>query len=164
MVGVGWLVIMDDWLGRGGPAGAMLGFLGGAVLLVPIALTYARLVRAIPDAGAEVAYTERVFPRLASFGAGWMMVLAYAIVCPWEAVAIGNLLARIIPAMNALPLYSVAGKVITLPRLVIGLALTACIGALNYRGIRRAGRLQDMTTLRLLGRFSVLSVLGLLGR
>ena len=21
MVGVGWLVVMDDWLGRGGPAG-----------------------------------------------------------------------------------------------------------------------------------------------
>src|ERR1044071_8200252 len=92
MVGVGWLVIMDDWLARGGPGGAMLGFLGGTILLVPIALTYGRLVRAIPDAGAEVAYTERVFPRPVSFGAGWMMVLAYAIVCPWEAVAIGNLL------------------------------------------------------------------------
>jgi len=26
MVGVGWLVLMDDWLGRGGPLGAILGF------------------------------------------------------------------------------------------------------------------------------------------
>jgi amino acid permease len=55
MVGVGWLVIMDDWLARGGPAGAMLGFFGVALLLVPIAITYGRLVRAIPDAGAEIA-------------------------------------------------------------------------------------------------------------
>ena len=131
MVGVGWLVIMDDWLARGGPGGAMLGFLGGTLLLVPIALTYGRLVRAIPDAGAEIAYTERVFPRTVSFTAGWMMVLAYAIVCPWEAVAIGNLLARIVPAMNDLPLYTVAGKVITLPRLVAGLSLTALIGFVN---------------------------------
>jgi len=37
MVGVGWLVVMDDWLGRGGPLGGVLGFaiggaLGGVVL------------------------------------------------------------------------------------------------------------------------------------
>ena len=37
MVGVGWLVLMDNWLGRGGPGGAMLGFLIGGVLLLPIA-------------------------------------------------------------------------------------------------------------------------------
>lgn len=160
MVGVGWLVIMDDWLARGGPAGAMLGFFGGALLLLPIALTYARLVRAIPDAGAEIAYTERVFPRPVSFAAGWMMVLAYAIVCPWEAVAIGNLLARIFPAMNDIALYSVAGKVITLPRLLAGLGLTACIGIVNYRGIRTSGRFQDITTLGLLACFAVFVALG----
>ena len=160
MVGVGWLVIMDDWLGRGGPGGATLGFLGGALLLLPIARTYGRLVRAIPDAGAEIAYTERVFPRGVSFAAGWMMVLAYAIVCPWEAVAIGNLLARIFPAMNEIALYTVAGKAITLPRLAAGLALTACIGIVNYRGIRTSGRFQDLTTLGLLACFALFVVLG----
>jgi basic amino acid/polyamine antiporter, APA family len=160
MVGVGWLVIMDDWLGRGGPAGAMLGFFAVALLLLPIAVTYGRLVRMIPDAGAEIAYTERVFPRWVSFAAGWMMVLAYAIVCPWEAAAIGNLLARIFPAMNDIPLYSVAGKVITLPRLVAGLALTAWIGFINYRGIKTSGRFQDVTTLGLLACFAVFAALG----
>jgi len=160
MVGVGWLVIMDDWLGRGGPAGAMLGFLGVALLLLPIAVTYGRLVRAIPDAGAEIAYTERVFPRGVSFAAGWMMVLAYAIVCPWEAAAIGNLLARIVPAMNDVPLYTVAGKVITLPRLLAGLGLTAGIAFINYRGIRTSGRFQDLTTLGLLACFALFVVLG----
>ncbi len=160
MVGVGWLVIMDDWLARGGPAGAMLGFLGGTLLLLPIARTYGRLVRAIPDAGAEIAYTERVFPRTVSFAAGWMMVLAYAIVCPWEAVAIGNLLARLFPAMNDIPLYSVAGKVITLPRLIAGLGLTTLIGLVNYRGIRTSGRFQDITTVGLLICFAVFVVLG----
>jgi basic amino acid/polyamine antiporter, APA family len=160
MVGVGWLVIMDDWLARGGPGGAILGFLGGTVLLLPIAVTYGRLVRAIPDAGAELAYTERVFPRTVSFGAGWMMVLAYAIVCPWEAVAIGNLLARILPALNDIPLYTVAGKVITLPRLGVGLALTAWIALVNHRGIRTSGRFQDVTTLGLLACFVVFAGLG----
>src|SRR6266481_936752 len=125
MVGVGWLVIMDDWLGRGGPGVAMLGFLGGALLLLPIALTYGRLVRAIPDAGAEIAYTERAFPRPVSFAAGWMMVLAYTIVCPWEADALGHLLASMNPARNDFPLYLAAGNALTLPRLLAGLRPTA---------------------------------------
>jgi len=160
MVGVGWVVLMDDWLGRGGPGGAMLGFLLGGILLLPVARTYARLVREVPDAGAEIAYTERVFPPWLSFATGWIMVLAYAIVCPWEAAAIGNLLVRIFPAMNALPLYEVAGKVITVPRLVAGLLLTGVVTAVNYRGIRLSGRFQDVTTLGLLACFAVFTLLG----
>ena len=161
MVGVGWLVVMDDWLARGGPAGAMLGFALGGLLLLPVALTYGRLVREIPDAGAEVAYTEGAFPPLASFGTGWIMVLAYAIVCPWEAVAIGNLLARVFPALDSFPLYDVAGKTIYAPRLATGLALTALIAAVNFRGIRPSGRFQATTTLGLLGCFVVFVALGL---
>ena len=160
MVGVGWVVLMDDWLGRGGPGGAMLGFLLGGILLLPVARTYARLVREVPDAGAEIAYTERVFPPWLSFATGWIMVLAYAIVCPWEAAAIGNLLVRIFPAMNALPLYEIAGKAITVPRLVAGLLLTAVVTAVNYRGIRLSGRFQDVTTLGLLACFAVFTLLG----
>jgi APA family basic amino acid/polyamine antiporter len=152
--------VMDDWLGRGGPGGAMLGFLLGGLLLLPIARTYARLVRDVPDAGAEIAYTERVFPPFLSFATGWVMVLAYAIVCPWEAAAIGNLLARVFPAMNALPLYEVAGKVITVPRLVAGLLLTALVTVVNYRGIRLSGRFQNVTTIGLLACFAVFTVLG----
>src|SRR6266436_4104676 len=160
MVGAGWLVLMDDWLRRGGPGGAMLGFLAGALLLLPIAHTYGRLVRLIPDAGAEIAYTERVFPPAVSFSAGWMMILAYTIVCPWEAVAIGNLLARLFPGMNAVVRYTVAGKAITLPRLLAGLGLTAAIGVVNYRGIRLSGRFQDVTTIGLLACFAVFVALG----
>ncbi len=160
MVGVGWLVIMDDWLGRGGPGGAMLGFLICGVLLVPIARTYGRLVRDIPDAGAEVAYAEGVFPPFAGFAIGWVMVLAYAIVCPWEAVAIGNLLARVFPAINSGALYTIAGKTIFAPRLIVGLGLTALIALVNYRGIRQSGRVQDVTTIGLLVCFVAFATLG----
>lgn len=160
MVGVGWLVVMDDWLGRGGPGGAMLGFLLGGVLLLPIARTYGRLVRDIPDAGAEVAYAEGVFPPFTGFAIGWVMVLAYAIVCPWEAVAIGNLLARVFPALNSFALYTVAGKTIFAPRLAVGLGLTALIAFVNYRGIRTSGRAQNITTIGLLLCFAVFAGLG----
>ena len=160
MVGVGWVVLIDDWLSRGGPGGAMIGFLGGGLLLLPVALTYGRLVRMIPDAGAEIAYAEGVFPRWAAFAAAWTMVLAYAIVCPWEAVAIGNLLSRVFPAMNSLPLYTIAGKTIFLPRLLAGLLLTWAIAAVNLRGIRPSGLFQDAATFGLLAIFAVFSVFG----
>ena len=44
MVGVGWLVVMDDWLLRGGVLGAILGFAIGGALLLPIGYVYGQLV------------------------------------------------------------------------------------------------------------------------
>lgn len=161
MVGVGWLVLIDDWLARGGPLGAMLGFLAAGLLLLPVAYTYGRLVRTIQDAGAEIAYTEGVFAPGIGFAAGWTMVLAYAIVCPWEAVAIGNLLARVFPALNTHPLYIVAGKTIFAPRVALGLLLTGLITGVNLRGIRPSGVFQDATTFGLLAVFAVFAALGL---
>jgi amino acid transporter len=160
MVGVGWLVLMDDWLARGGPLGMMLAFLAGGLLLLPIARTYGALVARLPDAGAEIAYAEGVFPPWLALSAGWAMVLAYAIVCPWEAVAIGNLLARVFPALSSMPLYEVAGKTIYAPRVAIGLVLTVAITIVNYRGIRPSGMFQDATTFGLLIIFAIFALLG----
>ena len=160
MIGVGWLVLMDDWLQRGGPGGGMLGFLFGGVLLIPIAHTYGRLVRRIQDAGAEIAYTEGVFPASISFAAGWTMILSYAIVCPWEAVATGNLLARVFPALDTYQLYTIGGNPIYAPRLAVGLALTALVAAVNYRGIKPSGVFQDVMTFGLLATFAVFTLLG----
>src|SRR5260370_25780595 len=81
MVGVGWLVVMDDWLMRGGPLGGILGFAIGGVLLLPIGHVYGKLVMAMPVASGEVAYTAKVFPRPVTFSTGWSMMLAYFIVC-----------------------------------------------------------------------------------
>ena len=160
MVGVGWVVLMDDWLARGGPGGAALGFAVGGLLLLPVALTYGRMVRAVPDAGGEIAYTEGVFPPSVGFAAAWTMVLAYAIVCPWEAVAVGNLLARVFPAFDAAPLYSVAGRAITAPRLAVGLALTGGIAWVNLRGIRPSARFQKIMTFTLLALFAAFTAAG----
>ena len=160
MVGVGWVVLIDDWLARGGPAGATIAFLAGGLLLLPVARTYGRFVEKIPDAGGEIAYAEGVFPAPWAFGAAWTMVLAYAIVCPWEAVAVGNLLARVVPAFNAMPLYVIAGKTITAPRLAAGLLLTAGILAINRRGIHLSGLVQDVLTFGLLALFVIFAALG----
>jgi basic amino acid/polyamine antiporter, APA family len=155
MVGVGWLVVMDDWLVRGGVLGAVLGFTIGGALLLPVGYVYGRLVAAMPDAAGEVAYTAKVFPPWVTFATGWMMVLAYFIVCPWEAVAVGKIAGYIFPRLESLELYRIAGRPVYLPHLLIGLGLTALITALNYRGIGLSATFQNWAAFGTLALFAV---------
>src|SRR5216684_1001047 len=160
MVGVGWLVVMDDWLGRGGSVGGILGFAIGGTLLLPIGYVYGQLVTAMPDAASEVAYTAKVFPRSVSFATGWMMILAYFIVCPWEAVAVGRIAGYIFPALDSMELYRIAGSPVYLPHLIIGLGLTALLTLLNYRGIRLSATFQNWTAFGTLALFVVFVAFG----
>jgi amino acid transporter len=160
MVGVGWLVVMDDWLLRGGTLGGILGFAIGGALLLPIGYVYGQLVKAMPDAAGEVAYTAKVFARPVSFATGWMMLLAYFIVCPWEAVAVGRIAGYIFPSLDSVELYRVGGKPVFLPHLVIGLALTALIALMNYRGIRLSATFQNWTAFGTLALFVTFVAVG----
>jgi amino acid transporter len=146
MVGTGWIVLMDDWLGRGGPLGAMLGFAIGGALLLPVGFIYGQWVARLPDAAGEAAYAAQVFPGLVSYFTGWMMLLAYFIVCPWEAVVVGKVAAYVFPGLNTVELYRVAGQPVFLPRLLLGAALTAILAYVNYRGVRGSGLLQNWAT------------------
>jgi len=160
MVGVGWLVIMDDWLLRGGALGTLLGFVIGGGLLLPIGWVYGKFVIAMPDAAGEIAYTSAVFSQRVSFATGWMMLLAYFIVCPWEAVAVGRIAGYIVPALDSMELYRIGGHPVYLPHLVIGLALTALLTVLNYRGIRLSATFQNWTSFGTIALFIVFVALG----
>src|SRR5256884_8314022 len=61
MVGAGWLVLMDDWLGRSGPLGAILGFAVGGVLLLPRGYVYGPWGERLPGAAGETAFTAEGF-------------------------------------------------------------------------------------------------------
>jgi amino acid transporter len=161
IVGVGWMILLDDWLVRGGPVGAALGFLLAGLALIPVVVIYGRLAEQIPEAASEVSYTAAVFPRGISFATGWAMAFANGIVCPFEAVAMGRVASYLLPAMNSLELYRVAGYPVYLPHLLLGLATTALIIGVNYRGIRHSTLLQNWTTVGLLAVFALFSVLGL---
>src|SRR3954462_14689553 len=160
MVGVGWLVIMDDWLLRGGSLGTALGFLIGGALLLPVGWVYGKLIIAMPDAAGEIAYTSAVFPPAISFATGWMMTLAYFIVCPWEAVAVGRIAAYIFPALDSMEIYRIAGRPVYLPHLIVGLVLTAFLTILNYRGVRLSATFQNWTSFGTLALFVIFVLLG----
>jgi len=146
MIGTGWLILMDDWLGRGGPLGAILAYILGGILLLPVGYVYGQWVQRLPDAAGEAAYTAQVFSPAASYFTGWMMLLAYFIVCPWEAVALGKIAAYIFPSLDTLQLYSIAGHPVFLPRLILGIALTLLLATINYRGIRLSANFQKTVT------------------
>jgi len=146
MVGTAWLVVMDDLLQRGGPLGAILGFTAGALMLLPIGYVYGKLVKAMPDAAGEVAYTARVFPPTVSFVTGWMMFLAYFLTCPFEALAAGRIAGYLFPSLNSVELYRLGGHAVYLPHVVLGLMITVFFTALNYQGIRASTRFLKFTT------------------
>jgi len=153
MVGVGWLVVMWDWLLRGGVLGGVLGFAIGGTLLLPIGYVYGQLVMAMPDAAGEVAYTAKVFSPAVSFATGWMMVLAYFIVCPWEAVAVGKIASYIFPTLDSMELYRIGGQPVYLAHVVLGLGLTGLLTLLNYRGVRLSATFQNWTAFGTLALF-----------
>jgi basic amino acid/polyamine antiporter, APA family len=146
MVGTAWLVVMDDLLERGGPLGALLGFTAGAFMLLPVGFVYGRLVRAMPDAAGEVAYTARFFPTWISFITGWMMFLAYFLTCPFEALAAGRIMGYLFPSLNKVELYRVGTHPVYLPHIALGLLITLFFTWLNYRGIRASTRFLKLTT------------------
>jgi len=83
------------------------------------------------------------------------MLLAYFIVCPWEAVALGRIAAFIFPRLDSFEIYRVAGRPVYLPHLALGLALTALLTLLNYRGIRLSAIFQNWTTFGVLALFVI---------
>jgi APA family basic amino acid/polyamine antiporter len=146
MVGTAWLVVMDDLLQRGGPLGAILGFTVGALMLLPIGYVYGKLVKLIPDAAGEVAYTARVFPSGVSFATGWMMLLAYFLTCPFEALAAGRITGYLFPSLNSLELYRLGDHPVYLPHLLLGLGIILFFTWLNCRGIHASAQFLKATT------------------
>ena len=160
MVGTAWLVVMDDILQRGGPLGAILGFTAGALMLLPIGYVYGKLVKLIPDAAAEVAYTARFFPSGVSFGTGWMMFLAYLLTCPFEALAAGRITGYLFPSLNSIELYRLGGHSVYLPHIVLGLIITGFFTWLNYYGIHASAKFLKFTTFTFLTLVMVFALAG----
>jgi APA family basic amino acid/polyamine antiporter len=146
MVGTAWLVVMDDILQRGGPLGAILGFTGGALMLVPIGYVYSQLVTAIPDAAGEAAYIAKFFSPRISFLAGWMMMLSYFLTCPFEALAAGRISGYLFPSLNTIELYRLGGQPVYLPHVGLGFTIIVLLTWLNYQGIAASARLAKATT------------------
>ncbi len=146
MIGVGWVVVAGDWLVRGGPLGAITGFVVGGLLLIFVGLCYAELTPSIPVAGGEVAFSFKAFGIGPSFLTGWFLSLAYIILCPFEAVAIGWLIEYLVPALRTKSLYMIGGFPVSFLSIGTGVFLTLLIIYMNFRGVKTSAQFQTITT------------------
>jgi len=146
IVGVGWVVYTGQWLQLGGPMGAMLAFLIGGFLLLPIGMCYAELTAALPLAGGELSFSYKAFGSLVSFVTAWVLTLGYVAVLPFETIAIGALLETLVPAIVTDPLYFVGAgddkERVSLSTIVPGVLIGAYLIRTNYRGAKNSARFQ----------------------
>jgi amino acid transporter len=161
MVGSGWVVIVGVWLENAGPLGAALGFLGGTVTMMAVALCYGELASRFGEAGGEFLYALNAFGRGPAFFVGWFLTLFAIAVCAFEAVVLGSLFRSLLPMAAGPVLYRIGGSPIDVASLVLGLGGAVVIGALHSRGAASAIRFQKFVTLGFLALVVFLVLTGL---
>jgi len=154
IVGVGWVVYSGQWLQDGGPLGAMLAFLIGGLLLLPIGMCYAEMTAALPLAGGELSFSYKAFGPLVSFLTAWLLSLEYVAVTPFETIAIGSLLETLVPQIMTEPLYYVGfgeeQERVALSTILPGLVVGGFLVWVNWRGAKDSARFQMIVVATLL--------------
>jgi basic amino acid/polyamine antiporter, APA family len=144
VVGVGWVVVLGDWLARAGPIGAIVGLAAGGLVMVLIACCYAEMVSLLPVSGGEIAFAYQAFGDRMCFVTGWLLSLAYIVIGAFEAISVGWILSALVPRLQGPVLYHVLGGEVRTGALALGIVGMAALTLLNYRGARAAARVQDV--------------------
>jgi amino acid transporter len=161
MLGAAWFVLMAGNIQKAGPLGTALAFAASAVFLIPIGLCYSELTASIPVAGGELGFTYAASGTKMSYSTGWLLILAYAILCPWEVVAVGSLLGVVFPIFRTMPMYTVVDYVIYFPQFAVEMILAIAIIYYNYTGIKRAAKVQTFLAKFMLTCFVIFLTLGI---
>lgn len=147
MIGWGWIVQTGYFVEESGTYGAIAAFVLGGLMVGVVSLVYGELASAMPFAGGEHHYSMRALGPAGSFACTWALVFGYVSVVAFEAVALPSALAYLVPGFNVFPLWSVAGQPVYATWVVTGVAGSALMTYLNYRGVRPAAQFQAILTL-----------------
>ncbi|MBL8982244.1 MAG: APC family permease [Gemmatimonadetes bacterium] len=150
VVGVGWAVVLGDWLRQAGPLGAILGLTAGGFFIILIGLCYGEIAALIPGSGAEMAYAYEVIGERTGFLMGWFLAFIYVTVGGFEAISIGWILSALVPGLEGPVLYTSLGSEVRAGTLAFGVLGMGVLGWLNLRGVRSSGRAQDLLVVVLL--------------
>ena len=150
MIGWSWVVLSGTWISSAGTAGAIIAFLFGGAIILVIGLTYAELAAAMPLAGGEHVYSHRALGAGASFICTWAIILGYVSVVTFEAVALPTVLDSLIPGLDKIFLWQIAGWDVYLSWVLTGVAGSMLMTYLNIRGVRMAAVVQSVVVLAIL--------------
>lgn len=146
IVGSAWVVILGFWLAQAGPGGALLGFVGGTIVMLAIAACYAELTTRTLMTGGEFIFTLHIYGRNIAFLVGWFTMLCWVGISIFEGIALAWFLEMLFPALRQAPLYSVLASPVSLSSLLTGLVGAMMIAAVNYAGVTAIARLQSIFT------------------
>ncbi len=146
MIGIGWITVVGQWLSRAGPAGTLIGFAAGGVVMAGVAACYAELTGMMPSSGGDVVFAQEVFGRNVSFFVGWFLVLMAVSVASFEALSFVWVAGTLAPWLGATPLYSALGETVTSQQVALGFGALFFMYALNLAGVNASARAQDMLT------------------
>lgn len=150
MIGWSWVVLSGTWISSAGTLGAMLAFLLGGAAMLLIGLTYAELTAALPYAGGEHVWSQRALGAGASFICTWAIVLGYVSVVTFEAVALPTVLDSLIPGLDQVFLWQIAGWDVYLTWVLTGVAGAVVMTWINIRGVRMAALVQTVVVAAML--------------
>lgn len=151
IIGWGCFVLPGtSFLPDAGPAGAILGLLLGAAIIMLISLSYSYLIGKFPVSGGEYIFVNAAFGRNAAYVCGWFIILAYWSLIPMNATALAMIGRYIFPGVVQVGhLYNVAGFEVYLGEIVLAYVFIIGIAILNIKGIKAAGWLQTVVSLTL---------------
>lgn len=150
VVGVGWAVVLGDWLRQAGPMGAIAGLAAGGLSMILIGYCYAEVTALIPASGGEMAFAYELYGERVGFLVGWLLAFVYVVVAGFQAISIGWILTALIPGIEGPVLYRSLGTEVHAGTLALGLVGMAGLTWLNYRGVKGSGRAQDALVVVLL--------------
>lgn len=153
MVGVGWCVAINDWISAGGGVLITVStFLIVTVMIIPIGLCYAEMCPAFPVAGGVFAYSYKAFGRKIAFITGWLALLAYVNVMPWESIYINDVFCYLFPSLKAgSPLYVLGNSPVYTKSLVLGILVSLVMIFINWRGTKFASTVQNACCYLMIG-------------
>jgi APA family basic amino acid/polyamine antiporter len=149
MIGSGVFLLPASLGAYGGVS--IVGWLFTAAGALLLALTFARLARALPRSGGPYAYTRASFGDFAAFIVAWGYWLSICAGNAAIAVALVGYLAFFVPVLASRPLVGAAAA-------VAGVWLCTWV---NARGVREAGAVQVVTTMLKLVPLVAIGTLGL---
>ncbi len=150
MIGWGWIVLAGGWVQSAGALGAIAAFALGGVAIILIGLVYAELASAMPQVGGEHVYSFRALGAVGSFVCTWAIILGYASVVAFEAVALPTVVEHLFPNYKVGYLWSVAGWDVYASWVAVGAGGAVAMTVINYFGISTAALLQKVVTVLIL--------------
>jgi len=147
---IGWGAFVQpvNWMETAGPAGVIIGFSIGALLMMLIAVSYGFLIRSFPVSGGEFAYAYISLGRTHAFISGWFLTLGYICIVALNASALALMFKYVFPSfIEHLHLYSIAGWDVYGMEIIIATIALIIFGYLNIKGTGLSGQLQFLFVL-----------------